>query len=157
MNLNLTLLGQMLTFALFVWFTMKYVWPPITKALSDRQKKIADGLAAADQGQRSLELADRKVAELMREAKLKSAHIVEEANKRAQHMVNQAKESAKEEGQKIIQHAHAQIELDVMKARQELQSHVGRLAVDVAEKLLKRTIDIEKHQQFIDEAIKEVA
>ncbi len=157
MNLNLTLLGQMLTFALFVWFTMKYVWPPMTKALSDRQKKIADGLAAADQGEKSLELADRKVAEMLNEAKAKSAHIVEEANKRAQQMVASAKDAAREEGQKIIHHAHVQVEQEVMKAKQELHSQVGHLAVDIAEKLLKHTIDRDKHQQFIQDAIKEVA
>lgn len=157
MNLNLTLLGQMLTFALFVWFTMKYVWPPMTKALSDRQKKIADGLAAADQGEKSLELADRTVAELLSEAKLKSAHIVEEANKRAQQMLSIAKDAAREESQKIINHAHAQVEQEVMKAKQELQAQLGNLAVDIAEKLLRHTIDREQHQQFIADAIKEVA
>lgn len=156
MNINLTLLGQMITFAIFVWFTMKYVWPPITKALSERQKKIADGLAAAEQGQRDQELAERKSAELLRETKLKASQIIEEANKRAGNITEEAKESAREEGQRIIHHAHEQIEQEVVKAKQDLQNQVGRLVIDTAEKILARSIDADKHQDLIQQAVKEV-
>lgn len=156
MNINLTLLGQMITFAIFVWFTMKYVWPPITKALSERQKKIADGLAAAEQGQRDQELAERKSAELLRETKLKASQIIEEANKRASNITEEAKESAREEGQRIIHHAHEQIEQEVVKAKQDLQNQVGRLVIDTAEKILDRSIDADKHQDLIQQAVKEV-
>lgn len=156
MNINLTLLGQMITFAIFVWFTMKYVWPPITKALSERQKKIADGLAAAEQGQRNQELAERKAAELLRETKLKASQIIEEANKRASNITEDAKETAREEGQRIIHHAHEQIEQEVVKAKQDLQNQVGRLVIDTAEKVLGRSIDAEKHQDLIQQAVKEV-
>lgn len=156
MNLNLTLLGQMLTFAVFVWFTMKYVWPPITKALADRQKKIADGLAAAEQGERNQELAERKAQELLQESKLKASHIIEEANKRADHLSEEAKETARGESQRIINHAHEQIEQEVVKAKQDLQNQVGRLVIDTAEKVLGRSIDEKKHQDLIQQAIKEV-
>ena len=156
MNINLTLLGQMITFAIFVWFTMKYVWPPITKALSDRQKKIADGLAAAEQGLRDQELAERKAAELLRETKLKASQIIEEANKRASHISEEAKGIAREESQRILHHAHEQIEQEVIKAKEDLKDQVGRLVIETAEKILDRSIDAEKHQDLIQQAIKEV-
>jgi F-type H+-transporting ATPase subunit b len=156
MNLNLTLLGQMLTFAVFVWFTMKYVWPPMTKALNARQKTIADGLAAAEQGERSLELADRKAQELLRESKLQASQILEEANKRADHIMEEAREAAREDGQRIVAHAHEQIEQEVVKAKESLRDQVGQLAVSAAEKIIKRSVDGDLHKDLIDQAIKEI-
>lgn len=156
MNINLTLLGQMITFALFVWFTMKYVWPPMMKALAERQKKIADGLAAAEQSQRDLELAERKSLEIIRESKEGASHIIEAANKRAEVIIEEAKESARIDGQRIVAHAHDQVSQAVVKAKEELRSQVGQLAVTTAEKILRQTIDASKHQELIAQAVKEI-
>ena len=102
MNINATLFGQMITFTIFVIFTMKFVWPHITKALSDRQKKIADGLAAAERGERSLELAQHKVADLLRDAKIKSSAMIDQANYRANHIIEDAKNLARDEGELML-------------------------------------------------------
>lgn len=156
MNINLTLLGQMITFALFVWFTMKYVWPPITKALADRQQKIADGIAAAEQSQRDLELAERRAMEIVRESKEGASHILEAANKRAETIIEEAKEAARTDGQRIVAHAQEQVSQAVVKAKEELRSQVGQLAVTTAEKILRQTIDASKHQALIAQAVKEI-
>lgn len=156
MNINLTLLGQMLTFALFVWFTMKYVWPPMMKALAERQKKIADGLAAAEQSQRDLESAERKALEIIRESKESALQIIDAANKRSEIIVEEAKEAARIEGQRILSHAQDQVHQAVIKAKEELRSQVGLLAVTTAEKILRQTIDSTKHQELIAQAVKEI-
>lgn len=156
MNINLTLLGQMITFALFVWFTMKYVWPPMMKALAERQKKIADGLAAAEQSQRDLELAERRSLEIIRESKEGASHIIEAANKRAEIIIEEAKETARVDGQRIVAHAQEQVNQAVVKAKEELRSQVGQLAVATAEKILRQTIDASQHQALIDQAVKEI-
>lgn len=156
MNINLTLLGQMITFALFVWFTMKYVWPPMMKALAERQKKIADGLAAAEQSQRDLELAERKSLEIIRESKENASHIIEAANKRAEVIVEEAKETARVDGQRILARAQDQVNQEVVKAKETLRSQVGQLVVATAEKILGETIDAKKHQELIAQAAKEI-
>lgn len=156
MNINLTLLGQMITFALFVWFTMKYVWPPMMKALSERQKKIADGLAAAEQGQRDLELAERKALDIIRESKEGASHIIEAANKRAEVIIEDAKETARADGQRIVAHAQDQVNQAVVKAKEALRSQVGQLAITTAEKILRQTIDASKHHDLIAQAVKEI-
>jgi F-type H+-transporting ATPase subunit b len=156
MNINLTLLGQMITFAVFVWFTMKYVWPPMMKALEERQKKIADGIAAAEQSQRDLELAERKTLEILRESKESASHILEAANKRAETIVEEAREVARLDGQRIVAHAHDQVQQAVVKAKEELRSQVGMLVVMTAEKVLHRNIDVEKHRDLIAQAIEEI-
>ena len=156
MNINLTLLGQMITFALFVWFTMKYVWPPITKALADRQQKIADGIAAAEQSQRDLELAERKAMDIVRESKEGASHILEAANKRAETIIEEAREAARVDGQRIVAHAQDQVQQAVVKAKEELRSQVGQLVVMTAEKVLRRDIDAAKHHDLIAQAVKEI-
>jgi F-type H+-transporting ATPase subunit b len=156
MNLNLSLLGQMITFALFIWFTMKYVWPPLTKAMQDRQKKISDGLAAAEQSIRDLELAERKVQEILRESKQQSSHIIEEANKRSALIVDDARELAREDGQRLIKQAQDQIQQELVKAKEDLRKQVGMLAIQTAEKILKKTIDTDQHNTLINDAIKEL-
>src|SRR5882672_9963457 len=105
MNINATLIGQMITFAVFVIFTMKFVWPPITKALQDREKKIADGLAAAEKGERSLDLATHKAKEIIQEAKVNANQLVEQAHARAAQLVEEAKEIARQESDRIVTHA----------------------------------------------------
>lgn len=156
MNINLTLLGQMITFAVFVWFTMKYVWPPITKALADRQQKIADGIAAAEQSQRDLELAERRAMEIVRESKEGASQILEAANKRAETIIEEAREAARVDGQRIVAHAHDQVQQAVVKAKEELRSQVGQLVVMTAEKVLRRDIDASKHHDLIAQAAEEI-
>jgi len=156
MNLNLTLFGQMITFAVFVWFTMKYVWPPMMKALADRQKKIAEGIAAAEKSQRDLELAEQKVAEMLKESRQTAAQIIDAANKRAEAIVDEAKDVARTEAQRILAHAEQEVNQAVIKAKEVLSSHVGQLVVMTAEKVLRQSIDIDKHHHLIAEAIKEI-
>lgn len=156
MNLNLTLLGQMITFAIFVWFTMKYVWPPVTSALRERQKKIADGLEAAERSQRDLELTERKVTDMLREAKEGASHILEEANKRAAQIVEEAKDVARSEGERLIENAKSEIDQEILSAKDALRKHIGGIAVQTAEKILKSKIDESKHQQLIEQAIEEI-
>lgn len=156
MNLNLTLFGQMITFAVFVWFTMKYVWPPMMKALADRQKKIAEGIAAAEKSQRDLELAEQKVAEMLKESRQTAAQIIDAANKRAEAIVDEAKDVARTEAQRILAHAEQEVNQAVIKAKEVLSSHVGQLVVMTAEKVLRQSIDIDKHHYLIAEAIKEI-
>ncbi|MCD8524285.1 MAG: F0F1 ATP synthase subunit B [Gammaproteobacteria bacterium] len=156
MNLNLTLFGQMITFAVFVWFTMKYVWPPMMKALADRQKKIAEGIAAAEKSQRDLELAEQKVAEMLKESRQTAAQIIDAANKRAEALVEEAKDLARTEAQRILAHAEQEVNQSVIQAKEVLSSHVGQLVIMTAEKVLRQSIDIEKHHNLIAEAIKEI-
>lgn len=156
MNLNLTLVGQMLTFAIFVWFTLKYVWPPITHAMAERNKRIADGLAAAEQGKRDLEIAHHKVVEQLRDAKIQAASIIEQATQRGNHLVEEAKEQARHEGSRLLAVAKAEIEQEVIRARQELQAQVSDLALAMAQKILQRELDSAKHADLINHMLKEI-
>ena len=156
MDLNLTLLGQMITFAIFVWFTMKYVWPPITKALDDRQKKIAEGLAAGERGRHELELSQHKAVEQLREAKHQAAEILEQANKRADQILQEAKHTAKIEGLRLIELAQTEIAREVEHAKLELRKQVGIIAIQGAEKILKRNIDVAANQDILTALIKEI-
>ena len=140
MNLNLTIIGQIITFAIFIWFTMKYVWPAISNAMVERQNTIADGLAAAEQGQKDLELAKYKSEEMLLEAKAQSAGIIEQANSRSNRMIEDAKNKARDEGERMIQMAKDEIEKEYTQAKEDLIEQVGRLAVAGAEKILQREI-----------------
>lgn len=156
MNLNLTLLGQMITFAVFVWFTMKYVWPPMTKALTERQKKIAEGIAASEKSQRELELAERKVMEMLQQSRDTASQIIEAANKRAEIIVEEAKEGARLDAQRILSHAQVQIDQAVIKAKEDLRLQVGHLVLLTTEKVLGRSIDELAHQELINQAMNEI-
>ena len=149
MNLNATIIGQTIAFAVFVWFCLKYVWPPVTAALADRQKKIADGLEAADRAQRDLSLAQNKAADDLREAKIKSAEIIDMANKRANQIVDEAKEKAREEGQRLITGAKAEIEMEVQRAKEELRAQVAAIAIAGAEKILENTVDQAANEELV--------
>lgn len=149
MSINATLIGQMITFALLVWFTMKYVWPPLMQALEERKKKIAEGLAAAEKGQHEMDLAEKRATGLLREAKDQAADIVTLAQKRAGELVEDSKQSAKEEGERIVTAARSEIEREIQKAREGLRQEVAHLAVDAAEKILKSEVDRTKHQEII--------
>ena len=150
MSINATLIGQMITFALLVWFTMKYVWPPIMQALEERKKKIAEGLAAAEKGQHEMDLAEKRAGNLLRETKDQAADIVGLAQKRAGELVEESKVSAKEEGERIVSAARSEIDREVQKAKEGLRQQVADLAVDAAAQILKQEVDRNKHKQIID-------
>ena len=156
MDLNATLLGQMITFALLVIFTMKFIWPPLIKALEERQKKIADGLAAAERGEHELELAQRKVAEQLREAKLQAAKIVEQADKRGAQIVEQAKEQARQESERLLGIAREEAQQEKARVRSELTSEFAKMVVIGTEKILSRHIDVAANNSMIDQLIAEV-
>jgi len=150
MNLNATILGQIIAFFLFVWFCQAYVWPPIVKALEDRRKKIADGLEAASRAEHDLGLAQQRAAELLREAKEGSAGIIDQANKRANQIVDEAKDKAREEGNRIKAGAQAEIEQQVNQAREQLRQQVAALAVAGAEKILESSVDAKAHADMLN-------
>lgn len=156
MNLNLTLIGQMITFAVFVIFTMKYVWPPITKAMQDREKKIADGLAAGEKGELNLRLATNKSVEILQDAKADAAQIIAQAHSRADHIVEEAKQLAKKEGERLIAHAESEIQQNFNEAHRQLQKQIANLALDMAEKIVQRDIDPAAHKQLLDKMVTEI-
>ena len=156
MSLNLTLFGQMITFILFIWVTMKYVWPHITQAMDERQATIADGLAAAERGQQELELAQQRSVELIREAKQQSADIVEQANRRGVQMVDESKEKAKQEGARQLELAKEEIEQEKNRARLALRKEVASVAMRGAEKILQRNIDEAANSELVDRLIGEI-
>ncbi len=153
MNINVTLFAQALTFALFIWFTVKVVWPFMLRAIETRQKTIADGLAAAEQGRRSLESSTRQAEDAVREARRRAAEIIVQAEKRAAQMVDEARGAAKEEGNREKAAAQAEIEQAVTRAREQLRDRVASLAVAGAEKILRREVDAKAHADLL-EAIK---
>ena len=150
MNINLTLIGQAIAFAIFVWFCVKYVWPPITAAMEARQKKIADGLSAADRASLDLELAQEKAAQQMRQAKEEAAGLIDQANKRAAQIVEASKGDARKEGEKLIEQAHAEIQQERVQARDALRTEVAVLAIAGAEKILEATVDAKAHSEMLD-------
>lgn len=156
LDLNATLLGQMITFIIFVWFTMRYVWPPVMKAMTERKEKIAEGLAAGDRGRRELELAQHKAAEYLRDAKIQAASIIESANKRASILVEEAKDAARIESERIILLGRSEVDREVQKAKQLLKHQVALIAVAGAEKILARNIDKTANNELLDKLITEI-
>ncbi len=150
MNINLTLFGQMVTFAMFVWFCMKFVWPVIIGAMEEREKKIADGLDAADRAMRDLETAQNKASDQMKEAKQEAAGIVDQANKRANQIVDEAKQQAIAEGDRLKAAAQAEIDQEVNRAKEELRASVAGLALAGAEKVLEASIDDKANRALVD-------
>jgi len=153
MNINLTLIGQTITFAIFVWFCMKFILPPIVLALETRRKQVADGLAAGDRGRHELELAAKRATESLHEAKMKAAEIIAHAEKRSAQIVDEAKNAAKIEGEHMLAAARAEMEQDVFRAREQLRGRVAELVVAGAEKVLRREVDASAHADLL-EAIK---
>lgn len=151
MNLNATILGQVISFAIFVWFCLKFVWPPLVAALEERKRKIADGLDAADRALRDLDLAQHKATEQLREAKQQAALLIEEARKRAGQIVEESKDKAREEGERIIVAARAEIDQELHRAREELRRKVSALALAGAERILARTIDEQLGRDIVDD------
>lgn len=156
MNINATLLGQAITFAILIWFTMKFVWPPLMAAMAERAKTIADGLAAAERGKHDLELAEKRAAELLRQGKEKAAEIIAASEKRASEIVEEAKNQAKAEGERILVAAKADIEQEVFRAKEQLRSQVTAVALAGAGKILAKEIDAKAHNDLLDKLVAEI-
>jgi len=148
-NINATLFLQAVVFAILVWFTMKYVWPPITKALDERAEKIAAGLAAADKAKSELSVANKRVEEELAKSKGESAVRLAEAERRAQGMIEEAKAKALEEGSKIIAAARAEAEQQTVKARETLREQVAALAIKGAEQILRKEVNATVHADLL--------
>jgi F-type H+-transporting ATPase subunit b len=149
MNINLTLVAQAIAFAILIWFTVKYVWPPLLNAIETRQKEIADGLAAAHEGKNALEVAAKKSEVTLNEAKQKASEIVGLAEKRATQIIEEAKGNAKAEGERIITGAKAEIDQEVNRAKEGLRAQVSVLAIAGAEKILRKEIDGKTHSDML--------
>lgn len=151
MNINSTIIGQMIAFAIFVWFCMKFVWPPLIGAINERQRKIEEGLNAAEKAKADLASAEKRAEQEFATAKTEAASIIERANKTANKMIEDAKEQARIEGERIIASAHASVEQEVAKARKNLSEQVADLAVLGAEKILQDKVDKQKHDSMLKE------
>lgn len=156
MDFNATLLGQMITFAIFVWFTMKFVWPPLLKILHDRRDAIATGLAQAEKAGRDLELAEIKAEEQLMQARQKAAEIIDSANRRANAIVDEAKDKAVTEGDRLLAKANQEIEQNKHQMRRDLMQEVGTLVVQGAGKVVGAHLDEAAHKKMLDEFIGEV-
>lgn len=149
MSINATLIGQMIWFALFIWITMKFIWPPLQKAMAERQQLIADGLAAGERGKHDLELAAKRSAEALREAKDRANGITGEAEKRAREIIEEAKEAAKVEADKVYAGKMAELDQEAERARSALRERVAELAVAGAEKILRREVNAGAHAEML--------
>jgi len=156
MNINLTLFSQALWFAILIWFTAKFVWPPLMAAIEARQKTIAEGLAAAERGKNDLDLAAKRSAEVIREAKEKATDIIALGDKRVSEMIEEAKAQARAEGDRIIAGAKAEIDQEVFRARELLRTQVSAIALAGAGKILGREIDAKAHNDLLDKLVAEI-
>ncbi len=156
MNINFTLIAQAIAFAVLIWFTVKFVWPPLLSAIEKRQKEIADGLAAAQEGRSALEIAAKKSEAALNEAKQKASEIIGQAEKRASQIVEEAKGNAKAEGERILAGAKAEIDQEVNRAKEGLRAQVSALAVAGAEKILRKEIDGKAHSEMLSKLAAEL-
>jgi F-type H+-transporting ATPase subunit b len=156
MNINATLIGQSITFFVFVWITMKFVWPPIMAALEERKQKIADGLAAAERGKHEQELAEKAAEKHIAEAKSQASEILARAEKRASEIVEEAKDAAREEAARIKAAADAELEQEVNRAKEELRGQVVNLAVAGAGRVLKKEIDAKAHEDLVKDLVAQI-
>ncbi len=156
MNINATLIGQLIAFAVFVAFCMKYVWPPIMQALEERKKKIADGLAAAERGRHEQELAEKRAQQVIHEAKNQASEIVSQAQRRGNEIVDEAKTNARTEGERILTSARAEIDQEANRVRDELRTQVSAVALAGAAKILAREIDDKAHTKLLDELVSQI-
>ncbi|WP_298633368.1 F0F1 ATP synthase subunit B [uncultured Umboniibacter sp.] len=150
MNINYTIIGQTITFFIFVAFVFKYVWPPIMEAMKERSEKIANGLEAADRAERDLELAQEEAGKKLRAAKQEAQTIIDSANKRANQILDEAKEDALAEGARLKAAAAAEVEQEVNRAREELRAQVATLVMQGAEAVLGSSIDAKAHNELVN-------
>ena len=153
---NATLIGNLIAFIVFVVFCMKYVWPPIIGAIEDRQKKIADGLAASEEGEKALEVAQVEVDAQLKDAKSKAADIIEQAKKRGSTIVDEETQRGHSEREKIIAQGHSEIEAERNRTKEELRKQVAALAVAGAEKILEREIDAAAQSDIVAKLVAEL-
>lgn len=156
MNINATIIGQSIAFAVFVWFCMKYVWPPIMQTLNARKKEIADGLAAAVRGNQELKTAQQQITEQLQEARQEAQRIIDLANKRASQIVDESKEQARQEAERIKTAAQADIVQEMNRARESLRSQVAVLAVAGAERILGANLDESANSRLVDDLVSEL-
>lgn len=156
MNINATLIGQLVAFAVFVWFCMKFVWPPLMAAIEERQKKIADGLAASERAEKDLLIAQDKATEQLKEAKTQAAEIVDQAKKRGNQIVDEETQRGHAEREKIIAQGFAEIEAERNRAKEELRKQVAALAVVGAERILQREIDAAAQSDIVEKLVAEL-
>jgi F-type H+-transporting ATPase subunit b len=149
MNINFTLISQAMAFAIFIWFTVRFVWPPLMRAIENRQRTIADGLAAGERGKHELELASQRSADVVRDAKQRASDIIAQAEKRGAEIVEEAKGAAKDEGNRILTGAKAEVEQEVFRAREALRQQVAELALAGASKILRREVDAKAHADLL--------
>lgn len=150
MNINFTLFAQALVFTAFIWFTVRFVWPPLLRAIEARQKQIADGLAAGERGKKSLEVSSKQAEQTIQEARERAAEIIVQAEKRDAQMIEEAKAAAKAEGDREKAAAKADIQQEASRAREQLREQVAALAVAGAEKILRREVDAKAHAELLD-------
>lgn len=156
MNINATLIGQTVAFILFVWFCMKFVWPPIVQALEARKKTIADGLASAERGRREQELAEKKALETLKQAKQDAAEIIALAEKRASEIADETRQQAKDQAERMVTAAHADIGQEVNRAKEGLRAAVAELAVAGAARILGKEVDAKVHTQLLDDVARQL-
>ena len=156
MNFNATLIGQSITFIVFVWFCMKYIWPPLMSVLEERNARISDGLAAAEQGQKDLEDAQSKVSDSLKDAKQQAQEIINQAQKRANEIVDESKDIARDEAEKIKIAASSDIDQQINSAREQLRKEVSGIAIAGAEQILKREVDADTHAEILDELVAQI-
>ena len=156
MEINATIIGQFITFAILVWFTMKYVWPNIIKTMHDREKKIAAGLEAAERSKRELEQAERTSLSIIREAKLQATQIIEQANLHSAQLVEEAKSNAKVESKRIVEMAQGEIDREVAQAKATLKTKLASLAIAGAEKIIQRNLDPAIHHDLLNQLAEEI-
>jgi F-type H+-transporting ATPase subunit b len=149
MNINATIFGQAITFAILIWFTMKFVWPPIIAALEERARKIADGLAAAERGKQDLAQAEQRSNEALNEAKAKAAEIIALSEKRRNEIIEEAREEAKVEADRVKSQARAEVDQEILRAKETLRDQVADLVVSGAEKILRREINAQAHSELL--------
>lgn len=156
MDINATIIGQALGFLVLVWVTWKYIWPPLLGAIEDRQKKIADGLAAAERGQRSLDEAKTLANDSLREGREKAMQVVDQAHRRSNELIDEAKHTAVAEGERLVAAARSEILTETARARDGLRREVGALALAGAERLLGREVDAKAHAELLEQLATEI-
>ena len=156
MTLNLTLIGQSITFFVFVWFCWKFIWPPVVKAMRDRQIAIGEGLAAAERAEKNLELAKDRAADQLREAKEEAGRIIEQARSQANLMIERAKNEARAEGERLREAQRAELDQEVNRAKEALRGQVANLAVEGAERILGKAVDRSAHDQLLKQLATEL-
>ena len=156
MNITANLLAQIVAFALLIWFVNKVLWGPVTKMMADRQKRIADGLAAADKGQHEMVLAEERAKELLREAKAQAGEIIAQAEKRGNEIIEESKQTARSEGERLKSAAQSELEQEVNRAREQLRSQVAGIAVAGAQRILKREIDAKAQSDLLKDLVAQI-